>query len=86
MRLLSRDAEWLYGWGEQWRLTKDGRAVETPGTPVIVQGVVDFSKPTPWTDLASWRTPVVMSKPPEATRRAPVDAASATASGRATRR
>lgn len=86
VRLLSRDAEWLYGWGEQWRLTKDGRAVETPGTPVIVQGVVDFSKPTPWTDLASWRTPVVMSKPPEATRRAPVDAASATASGRATRR
>jgi hypothetical protein len=64
VRLLPRDAEWLYGWGEQWRLTKDGRAVEIPGTPVIVQGVVDFTRPSPWTDPAYWRSPVTLPAPP----------------------
>lgn len=73
VRLLPRDAEWLYGWGEQWRISTDGRVVETPGTPVIVQGVVDFTRPTPWTDVARWATPVPLPS-------------TATASGRAGRK
>lgn len=58
VRLLPRDAQWLYGWGEQWRLTPDGRVIETKGTPVVIHGVVDFNRPTPWADPATWAQPV----------------------------
>ena len=34
VRLLRRDAEWLYGWGEQWQLEEGGRKVRRTGTPV----------------------------------------------------
>jgi lipoprotein-anchoring transpeptidase ErfK/SrfK len=60
VRMLTRDAEWLYGWGDQWRISKDGRVVEAPGTPVVIHGVVDFSRPTPWTDPAAWLAPIVL--------------------------
>ena len=35
VRMLARDAKWLYHWGE-------------PGTPVLVLGRYDFSAPRPW--------------------------------------
>jgi lipoprotein-anchoring transpeptidase ErfK/SrfK len=54
VRLLKRDAMWLYDWGEQWVLSPDRKRVETTGTPVVVQGVVDFKNPTPWTTPAWW--------------------------------
>ena len=38
VRLLQRDAQWLYAWGEQWRLSADQREVITPGTPVVILG------------------------------------------------
>ena len=39
VRLLQRDAQWLYGWGDQWKLSEDRRAVVVPGTPVLIMGV-----------------------------------------------
>ena len=60
VRLLTRDAMWLYDWGEQWVLSEDRRTVVTPGTAVIVQGEVDFKNPTPWTSAAFWTTPLML--------------------------
>jgi hypothetical protein len=51
VRLLERDAMWLYEWGEQWILEPDKRKVATPGTPVLVVGVYDYAAPPPWIDL-----------------------------------
>jgi hypothetical protein len=47
VRLLLRDAQWLYGWGEQWSLD-DHRKLMMPGTPVFVEGTYAFGAPPPW--------------------------------------
>ena len=60
VRLLKRDAMWLYEWGEQWVLSPDRRSVTTPGTPVVVQGVVDWKNPTPWTLPGYWTAPLTL--------------------------
>ncbi len=47
VRLLTRDAMWLYEWGEQWVLSPDRRTVTTPGTPIVVQlSLIHISEPT----------------------------------------
>ena len=46
VRLLARDAEWIYDWGEGWTLDARGQLL-TPGTPVIILGAYDFSAPAP---------------------------------------
>ena len=52
VRLLSRDAEWIYKWGDSWTLDANGQLV-TRGTPVIIQGSYAFDAPAPWiTDRA----------------------------------
>nr|ADC35819.1 hypothetical protein [uncultured bacterium 66] len=48
VRLLRRDAEWLYRWGEQWMLDDTHRIVVTPGTPVLILGAYRFGTPPPW--------------------------------------
>ncbi len=48
VRLLSADAEWVYSWARQWRLSKDGKAIEAYGTPVAVFGKYDYKHPRPW--------------------------------------
>lgn len=52
IRLLKRDARWLYGWGEEWDIDARGREVLTPGTPVLILGTYDFDAPPPWRSLA----------------------------------
>lgn len=47
VRLLSRDAEWIYKWGESWTLDKNGR-LESTGTPVVIIGAYDFGAAPPW--------------------------------------
>ena len=71
VRLLQRDAQWLYGWGDQWVLSADKRSVEVPGTPVLVIGVFGHGQPAPWTTVASLATPIELpaSVPPPAPRR-----------------
>jgi lipoprotein-anchoring transpeptidase ErfK/SrfK len=46
IRLLERDAMWLYDWGDGWALGADGRAA-SKGTTLIVVGNA-FEAPTPW--------------------------------------
>ena len=48
IRLLERDARWLYDWGEQWVLDAAGKTVVEPGTPVFLVGQYDFKAYYPW--------------------------------------
>jgi len=47
VRLLARDAEWIYQWGEGWTLDKQGQLVHQ-GTPVIIMGAYAFGATPPW--------------------------------------
>jgi len=47
-RLLLRDAQWIYGWGDQWRLDETRRNVTMPGTPVWILGTYPFGSPAAW--------------------------------------
>ena len=51
VRLLKRDAQWVYEWGDQWTLSADKRKVDVPGTPVLILGEFGHGKPGPWTSL-----------------------------------
>lgn len=55
IRLLSRDARWLYGWGEQWTLGPRGWAVERDGTAVLIVGEYDHDQEP------SWRAPAYLA-------------------------
>jgi hypothetical protein len=58
VRLLERDAQWLYAWGAQWILDDTGRQVVEPGTPVLIVGTFAASKAPVWTDLAALAAPI----------------------------
>ena len=58
VRMLQRDAQWLYGWGEQWTLSPDRRTVDVPGTPVVVIGAFAHGQPGPWTSLPALSAPI----------------------------
>jgi hypothetical protein len=47
VRLLTRDAMWIYKWGQSWTLDAKGQ-VATPGTPVVILGMYDFGAPPPF--------------------------------------
>jgi hypothetical protein len=51
VRLLSEDAEWIYYWAEQWKLSPDGKTIAENGTPVIVMGDYAYGKTPPWKKL-----------------------------------
>ena len=51
IRLLERDAQWLFEWGETWLLDSSGTRVLTSGTPVFIVGQYDFDAPPPWRSL-----------------------------------
>ena len=53
VRLLERDARWLFDWGKTWTLDDRGWNVVDPGTPVLIVGCYDFSNPPPWR-LPEW--------------------------------
>ena len=59
VRMLLRDAQWLYGWGEQWSLDDSRREVMMPGTPVVILGTYAFGTPAPWLALNAV-TPLVL--------------------------
>jgi lipoprotein-anchoring transpeptidase ErfK/SrfK len=64
VRLLLRDAQWLYEWGGQWKLDEQRRLV-APGTPVFVLGTYRFGSPPAWLTL----TPPLISPPPSITQK-----------------
>jgi hypothetical protein len=51
IRLLERDAQWVYEWGQTWVLDPSGTRVLAPGTPVLIVGRYDFDAPPPWRSL-----------------------------------
>jgi hypothetical protein len=65
VRLLERDAKWLYDWGEQWTLDAAERNVVTPGTPVLIIGVYEYGSPPPWVDPARLSQRLVINPPNE---------------------
>lgn len=48
VRLLERDARWIYEWGDQWMLDANGQ-LAFPGTPVSVIGTPQHGETPPWT-------------------------------------
>jgi lipoprotein-anchoring transpeptidase ErfK/SrfK len=50
LRLLEKDAKYLYEWADQWVLVDDEN-VKFKGTPVIVFGSYPFGAPKPWLQL-----------------------------------
>jgi L,D-transpeptidase catalytic domain len=56
IRLLERDAKWLYEWGQPWTLDSTGTRVVSAGTPVFIVGRYDFD------DVPPWRSPVWLSR------------------------
>ena len=58
VRLLERDAQWLYEWGAPWTLDSTGTRVLQAGTPVFVIGRYDFDAAPPWRS-PTWLTHTV---------------------------
>ncbi len=48
VRLLERDARWIYHWGEGWTLDDRGWEVLEEGTPVWIVDEYDYEAPPPW--------------------------------------
>jgi hypothetical protein len=48
VRLLARDAQWIYSWGEGWTLHERGWPVLEQGTPLWIVGTPEFNAATPW--------------------------------------
>jgi hypothetical protein len=63
VRLLERDAKWLYEWGEQWTLDPSGRQILTTGTPVFIAGEYTYTAPPPWVDIDALARRIVLSPP-----------------------
>jgi hypothetical protein len=59
VRLLTRDAMWIYRWGQSWTLDAAGR-LATPGTPVLILGQYDFTAAAPWLLPGYWTTPIAL--------------------------
>ena len=51
IRLLERDAQWLFEWGTPWVLDRSGTRVLASGTPVFIIGRYDFDSAPPWRSL-----------------------------------
>jgi hypothetical protein len=48
VRLLRRDARWIFDWGEGWELDETRQRVLNAGTPLWILGKYDFGAPPPW--------------------------------------
>lgn len=65
IRLLERDAQWLFEWGQTWVLDPTATQVLAPGTPVFIIGRYDFDAAPPWRSLGWLSTTVEL--PPAST-------------------
>ncbi len=52
LRLLMDDAKWMYDFGDQWILDKNGKTLIAKGTPVIVFGDYNWGGRKPWKQLS----------------------------------
>lgn len=53
LRLLMKDAKWLYGYADTWVLNPGGATTKAKGTPVLVYGDYGWGKRKPWRRLLS---------------------------------
>lgn len=58
VRLLERDAVWLFEWGDPWKVDDSETRVVEAGTPVLIIGAYDFDAPPPWRSL-EWLSQIV---------------------------
>jgi hypothetical protein len=65
IRLLERDAKWLYEWGQPWMLDSTGTRVVSAGTPVFITGRYDFDDRPPWRSLVWLSRTVDLPAPPD---------------------
>ncbi len=59
VRLLARDAMWIYKWGESWVLDAAGQLAR-PGTPVVIIGQYAFGADKPWLSAGYWQQPIAL--------------------------
>lgn len=48
VRLLERDARWMYDWGRSWKLDDSGRNILENGAPVVILGEYPHDETPPW--------------------------------------
>ena len=65
IRMLERDATWVFHWGEEWVLDANDR-VSKDGTPVVLFGRYAFDAPAPWKVPASPGRAVELPRDPRA--------------------
>jgi hypothetical protein len=65
IRMLERDAMWLYEWGEQWKLDSTGKSVVEQGTPIFLVGQYDFKSYYPWRSIEWLSAPLALPPLPE---------------------
>lgn len=59
VRLLARDAEWVFNWGQSWTLDNKGQLL-TPGTPVLILGAYAFGSVPPWQAVDYWSKKIAL--------------------------
>lgn len=59
VRLLARDAQWIYNWGVSWTLDPKGQ-LHTTGTPVVILGNYAFGSLPPWQAPEYWRRKIAL--------------------------
>ena len=59
VRLLARDAAWVFKWGESWTLDPKGQ-LQTSGTPVLIVGGYAFGSPAPWHAADYWTRKITL--------------------------
>jgi L,D-transpeptidase catalytic domain len=57
VRLLERDAEWVFTWGTSWTLDATGQ-LRSAGTPVVIVGAYAFGSLPPWHAVDYWNRKV----------------------------
>lgn len=63
IRMLERDARWVYYWADQWMLDEGGQKVIKPGTPLLILGCPDFDS-RPWLSPVWWEKPIDLPPDP----------------------
>jgi len=64
IRLLERDAQWLFEWGQTWTLDSTGTRILQPGTPVFIVGEYGVEGVQPWRSPTWLRQNIALPAPP----------------------
>ena len=62
VRLLERDAKWVYDWGRSWILDERGWNVVENGAPVVILGEYPHGETPPWREASLLRSGFELSR------------------------